>query len=269
MSLKQKCRDAVFRTFTRLRGDDRGMVGVRVLSGPNRGARLRLDLSRFAEPGYLYGNYDRKILNIALTLGLSGKTIWDCGTYLGYYSVFFARRAGPQGRVIAFEPDPTNLSRTKENCGLNRLENVEFVHAAIGASLGEVDFQLSSVETNSHLPGAYIGASRASYQGDQAILKTIKVACLSLDEALLVRKVAAPDIVKLDIEGGELMALQHMDHLASVVRPILLLELHNPECDAMAWSFAQRYDYTLFSIDRNRSIAGRDETCGTLLCRPK
>ncbi len=38
-------------------------------------------------------------------------------------------------------------------------------------------------------------------------------------------------------EGAELEALQPVDKMCSTLRPVVLLELHNPECDAMAWEF--------------------------------
>ena len=83
-------------------------------------------------------------------------TIWDCGTYIGYYTLVFARSVGPAGRVVAIELDLRNLKRTQANAALNRLTNIQFVNAAIGAPVGEVDFIVDD-GTNSHLPGTYAG----------------------------------------------------------------------------------------------------------------
>lgn len=268
MSIKHRIRNFVFKTCTRLWGDDNGMVVMPVLSGLNRGRRLKLDLSRFAEPGYLYGTYDKDILRAAVALGLLGKVVWECGTYLGYYTIFFARQVGPKGRVVAFEPDPENMARTKFNCGLNKLTNVDFRQVAIGAPLGETEFAISSIETNSHLPGAYVGASREAYEGDKAVKNLTKVTCLSLDQALLEGKLLSPDIVKMDIEGAELLALDHMSRLVQKVRPKIILELHNPQCDAKAWEFANKYSYALSDMGTGRRLTRRDEVRGTLLCAP-
>jgi Methyltransferase FkbM domain len=77
----------------------------------------------------------------------------------------------------------------------------------------------------------------------------IRVRGLSLDQAYENPNVPKPDLVKLDIEGAELLALPHAEKLTSEVRPLIILELHNPECDAAAWEFAGRANYTLESLD--------------------
>jgi precorrin-6B methylase 2 len=204
------------------------MVIVRVLSGPNRGCRLRLNLSRFVEPTYLYGTYDKPILTAAKSLNLSGKVVWDCGTYLGFYTIFFARTVGPNGKVVAFEPDPENLGQTRFNCALNRLTNVEFREVAIGA----------------------------------------KVRCVSLDEMLSEGRLPPPDLIKIDIEGAEITALDYMENMAGKIRPKIILETHNPECDRKAFEFARRFNYRLSSIESGKRLSRVEEMDGTLLCEP-
>lgn len=268
MKITSLARQWVFSTYTNLAGQN-GMVTVPVLTGPNRGKLFRLDLMRHVEPAYFYGTYDKDVLKAALLQKLAGKVVWDCGIYLGFYTVFFASAVGPRGRVIAFEPDPENLQRANENCTRNGLRNVEFRHAAIGAPIGETELSVSSVRTNSHLPGVYIGANRQAYDGDNQVVRSILVKCMSLDQAAADPTLPRPDLVKIDIEGAELMALDHMHALASEIRPVLLLELHNPECDKKAWEFARRYDYQLSSISRGAAVTRLEDVSGTLLCEPR
>jgi FkbM family methyltransferase len=179
-----------------------------------------------------------------------------------------ARSVGPRGRVVAFEPDPANLARTQRNVALNRLTNVSFHQAAIGAPADEVPFLLAH-STNSHLPGVYVGRSREEYAQIESIAATITVRSIGLDEAWIDLATSPPNLIKLDIEGAELMALQHADRLSRELRPIIVLELHNPECDAAAWRWAQKYDYDLQSLASGRSITHRDDVGGTLLCTPR
>jgi FkbM family methyltransferase len=191
--------------------------------------------------------------------------IWDCGIYLGFYTAFFARLTGPSGRVVAFEPDPNNLVRTRANVALNSLHNVDFVHAAIGAPASEATFILSA-NSNSHLPGTYVGADTNSYASIEQQATTIQVRCLGLDQAIASEHIRPPQLIKIDIEGAELEALSYMHELVQQYRPLIVLELHNPQCDAAAWEFAQRENYTLTSLETGEIIRRQEDVHGTLLC---
>jgi FkbM family methyltransferase len=262
-------KDASYRLLTAVLGDDEHMVTLPVISGPAKGLRLRTDLVR-RKDAYFWGKYDRHILNQLKSVVQPGWCVWDCGTYLGFYTCFFARAVGPAGQVVAIEPDPRNLARTMENVLLNRLTNVQAVNLAIGAPVGEVDFLLSD-DTNSHLPNCYPGelAAAARWREKDSSLTRAKVKCVSLDQASFDQSLPRPHLIKLDIEGAELVALTHLTRITSEVRPIIVLELHNPECDAAAWEFAQRTGYTLYSLDAHRAITSLDEVRGTLVCNPR
>jgi FkbM family methyltransferase len=253
---------------TRLWGDPEGFVKFVTRRGAGRGMVLRLDLQRRLEYGYWLGTYDQQILEAIACLCQPGWTVWDWGTYLGYYTCNFARFVGPRGHVVAFEPDPTNLARTRENVALNGFTNVTFRNAAIGTPAGEVDFVVSG-NTNSHLPGMWLGATRERYGAIERVQQTIRVRCLSLDEALGADGAGRPDLVKIDIEGAEQFALPHTDKLCREVKPHIVLELHNPECDAAAWEWSRRVKYTLLSLNTGRLVERREDTEGTLLCSPE
>jgi FkbM family methyltransferase len=267
MSLRSAFKKVVTESVTQTFGDAQGMVTLRVLKGPARGLHLRLDLIGRQETAYWLGKYEIDILRRLQRLCRPGWTVWDCGTYLGFYTAFFARLVGPGGVVVAFEPDPNNLDRTRANAALNRLENVRFVHAAIGPPVHEAEFVLSG-NTNSHLPGCWVGATRNRYSAIEKVTEIVKVPCLSLDDAFYDPDIPRPDLVKLDIEGSESTALQFAHRLAREGAPMILLELHNPECDAAAWDFSRAVDYTLETME-GRPLRRREEVCGTILCRPR
>jgi hypothetical protein len=77
----------------------------------------------------------------------------------------------------------------------------------------------------------------------------------------------APQLVKLDIEGSELIALQHANRLLEQVRPLLAIELHNPEADALVWSMAGQYEYDVVSPEGAR-ITDSKQVGGHVLLRP-
>lgn len=256
------------RLVTACAGDDHGRVLLSVLRGPARGLRFRLDLVSGAETGYFLGRYDPEILRQIEKICQPGWRVWDCGGYIGFYTAFFAKLAGPKGSVVVFEPDPRNMARIKSNMQLNKFEQVQFVPAAIGAPCTEVDFVLSG-NTNSHISGAYVGATPQEYAEIERVIQHIKVPCLSLDEACYDKGLPRPQLIKLDIDGAEMIALQHVERLAREVRPMIILELHNPECDRAAWDFACRTNYSLRSLNTGQRIQTPEQVGGTLLCTPE
>jgi FkbM family methyltransferase len=266
--LKQRVKNVVFKTITYVFGDENQHVTLTTLTGPARGLRFQLNLKQFIEPLYFYGTYELSEARAIKRVCREGWVVWDCGIYLGYYTNLFSKLVGPKGRVIAFEPDPRNVERTKANLALNQLDNVQFVQAAVGAPVGEIDFVISH-NTNSHIRGAYVGTDHLDYATRERTDEVIKVRCLSLDEAYQDDNLPGPDLIKIDIEGAELEALQYLDKITTEVRPIIILELHNPECDAAAWAFSQRANYSLESLDRGAPVRCREDAGGTLLCLPR
>ena len=269
MSLRVKIKDYTYWMVTELYGDHDGTVALPILFGPARGLKIRADLAK-RKDAYFWGKYDRHVLNVIMPLVRPGWTIWDCGIYIGFYTLFFARRVGPAGRVLAIELDYRNLNRTQENAALNQLSNIEFVNAAIGAPSGEVEFIMDD-GTNSHLVGTYVGGleMRELWQARDKKKNCGRVECISLDQVLLEKGFSKPDLIKLDIEGAEKEALQHADYIFGEVRPLLLLELHNPQCDHAAWDFSQRFGYDLRCLDTGEIPAKLEDVHGTLLCQPR
>src|SRR5437588_7870158 len=84
---------------------------LRVLSGPAKGTKLRLDLR--VEGRYWLGRYDDWVFKyFRLTDYLKpGQVAWDCGSYVGYYAACFRRIVGEKGFVYAFEAARSNYER--------------------------------------------------------------------------------------------------------------------------------------------------------------
>ena len=60
------------------------------------------------------------------------RTIVDVGASIGDFAVTAARRH-PEGRVLAFEPDPAAFARLAGNMGRNGVRNVALHEVALGA----------------------------------------------------------------------------------------------------------------------------------------
>lgn len=119
----------------------------------------------------------------------TGDVIVDVGANIGLYTIAFAKRVGPEGRVIAFEPDSDNFRALEKNVKLNQIEDrVRLIKAAVGDLPGEVF--LSKAQMESHV---LVEMGKGSEKVPMVILDDI---CKQ-----------KADILKIDIEGYEEKAL--------------------------------------------------------------
>ena len=74
----------------------------------------------------------------------AGGVVLEGGAHLGFVTVHAARAAGPDGRVITFEANPTVLDVLRENLAANGVaDRVEVVPKALGESAGRTRFYVS------------------------------------------------------------------------------------------------------------------------------
>lgn len=158
------------------------------------------------------------------SLQLEGQTVFDVGGYEGVFTLFFARRAGPAGRVITFEPNPRNHARIVENVRLNGFTHVRVLQVALGSAAGRGALVYPSDET-----------ARGSLERHIAddIRREKHVDAVEVEIDTVDRQIAdglpEPDFVKLDVEGLERDVLEGMRTLADRRHPTLYIEIHGAD----------------------------------------
>ena len=176
---------------------------VRVLSGPARGSRLALDLSK--EKAYWLGHYERAVQRFLQENVAPGDVVYDVGAHVGFFSVCAARRGAT---VYAFEPLAANAARLERNAGLNALE-IHTVEAAAWSETGTVDLVPGDSEKEFH---AVAGAG---------------VPSIALDE--FAERERPPTLMKLDVEGAEADVLRGARGILAGARPTIVCELHSEQ----------------------------------------
>lgn len=149
---------------------------------------------------------------------LPGMAVVDVGANAGLYTVIAAKRVGPSGCVIAFEPSPRELRQLRTHLRLNRCANVAIEEVALGEAGGRGDLLIvEGHETgcNSfHLAG-----------GDAAGTRPLSVAIRTLDDYYRQGRFSRVDFIKMDIEGAELSALRGATDVFRDLQPVLLCEI--------------------------------------------
>lgn len=185
-----------------------GSTEIPILAGPNRGLKWVMDAGIHQ---CWIGSYEmRQVLSVRAAVK-PGMTVFDVGAHAGYYTLMFSRAVGPTGKVFAFEASPENAARLRHHLSINGLTNVEVVEAAVTDRTGTARFTSDG----------YVG--KLSDTG-----REVRTVCL--DDYPL------PDLIKMDIEGAETMALSGASKLLSG-RPKLFVAVHEGpslvECPAL------------------------------------
>ena len=225
------------------RAAPQGSAEVTVAAGGLAGMRLSLDLQ--LEKDYWLGTYEPELQAAIGQLVQPGNVAYDLGANIGYISLLLARRVGEPGLVYAFEALPGNLERLRLNLALNGLENrVVLVPGAVGDSPQPVHFLVGPSGGTGKVAGS-AGRQEIDYPGE------ITVPGIILDEFVYQEGNPPPHVVKIDIEGGEVLALPGMRRVLAEARPILFLELHGPQASQVAWEVLLGSGYQI-----SRMVAG-------------
>ncbi|MDP1998996.1 MAG: FkbM family methyltransferase [Rhodoferax sp.] len=150
----------------------------------------------------------------------------DVGANQGEFSIT-AARVVTQGKVIAFEPVSEYRERLQANIHLNQFENVQVVASALGEQEGCLPIydqpgNAADGTRNEGLPTLFVSGSRSN---------PVEIVVVSrLDDVLKDLGISRVDVIKLDIEGAEWMALRGAVETLASCRPILILEIGRETC---------------------------------------
>lgn len=143
----------------------------------------------------------------------------DVGANIGVCSLIGSIAVGEEGIVYAVEALPSTLTLLEENLALNEVRNVRILPVAMTDHDGEVFFYGS---TNGNL-----GASSLSNEDLEGV--PVSVPARTLDSLMAEGTVAGCDVLKIDIEGAELLALRGMQKLFEEHPPrAVMIEVSEP-----------------------------------------
>lgn len=144
-------------------------------------------------------------------------TFVDLGANKGYYSILASKLVGDKGRVFAFEPDSDIYSMLEVN--LKGKRNVKAINKAVSDYTGSTRLYLSDSNP----------ASNSIYYGANEGTRSMCVEVTSLD-AFFENTGIAIDIVKMDIQGAEMSAVNGGHKLIESTKEIKIITELDPDC---------------------------------------
>jgi len=142
----------------------------------------------------IYEYWKRKIF---LNTVKEGMTIVDIGVNKGYFSLLFAKLMNDRGKVLSFEPDPDNCFWVRKSIQANGYRCIELFQYALSDKEGSVTFYLGK-------KSGWGSVFPSSLTEEKAItVKTRK-----LDNVLKEEGMNKVDIIKIDVQGADLLVLK-------------------------------------------------------------
>lgn len=168
----------------------------------------------------------------------------DVGANIGVYSLIAASKI-TSGKIYAFEPSIKSLPNLYENISLNQINNkVRVVEKVVSDKDGSLDFDISDASDYNHISCSDSGKD------------IIKLPSITLDNFISKNKISHIKLIKIDVEGTELLVLKGLkESLKSKLVDVLIVEVSEGTSKRFAFSpadvfkFLEEYGFNLFYFD--------------------
>ena len=147
------------------------------------------------------GDYEQGTRRCIFDVLQPGMTFIDIGAHVGLFAIPAGHRVGAEGRVFAFEPDPSNRQLLEANVESNGASNVTVVPMAVAECEDQMHLHCSPYNTGDHQ--LYCSARGR---------RTVEVEVTRLD-TFMDQHGGGVDLIKMDVQGAEAKVLQGMTEL--------------------------------------------------------
>ena len=138
----------------------------------------------------------------------AGDVVFDIGAGIGAEALLFSRLVGPSGRVVSVEAHPRTYKRLVDLCNANRLGNVNPLQVAVSDADGAVVIS----DSEHHLHNTVL----------EPACDGIEVPARRVDTIAAELGITQIDLLKMNIEGAERLAIQGLGGLLANTRHICI-----------------------------------------------
>ena len=171
-------------------------------------------------------SFETGLLDLFSERVFPGATVIDVGANVGMYSMVASRLVGPQGTVLAYEPDPLTFRILRQNLEKNGCTNVQAFPLALSDRAGRVRLSVPDAVQASYVYGDSYRSMTPVEDG-----ASDSIECVPLDVHLAGLGIQRADVMKVDVEGAELACLKGASALLSGDgRPFMLVECDEALC---------------------------------------
>ncbi|TQR39132.1 FkbM family methyltransferase [Brevibacillus brevis] len=167
---------------------------------------------------YYKGYYEDYVIHPLKKIVQPDHVCLDIGANIGAISLALSYLA-PQGKVYAFEPSDVNYPYLLRNLAENHITNVEPLQLGIADRNGNIHF-------NDDPRGG--GWSYIPHEPEAVEKSTQFISCVRLDDWVEQNMISRIDLIKIDVEGSEVIVLESAMRTLKQWDPDVIIEF-NPE----------------------------------------
>lgn len=216
----------------------------RVDAGPAKGITFPIKMPD--DKGIWTGTYE---IDFATRLAASvtpGTVAYDIGSWHGFFAGVMAAQGA--SHVHVFEPLPANAERIRHLVALNPAASITLHSAAVGESETEMDLLI--------MPETSMAKLEAStFQIDNTSATRVCVKVRSIDAMILAGEIAPPSLMKIDVEGAEVMVLRGALETIRRHQPVIFAEVHSSSLLTECRVLLEANGYRVETIDQDWAAA--------------
>jgi FkbM family methyltransferase len=224
-AIRDACAPRILETPPSAVGSGRGspLRKVRMTAGYTMLVDLRVAEQRDA---WRTGLYEDVPLSLARRLVPAGGVFVDIGANIGFYTCSVGSEiAQSAGTVFAFEPVSSNRRRLRQNVRLNRLGRVvKVLPWALGAEPGKLVMRRVPIGEAANAVGENMLSESDRRHIDRDGWPGEEVTVVPMDEWS--SSLPRCDVVKIDVEGADLLVLQGATKTIERFRPVVFAEFN-------------------------------------------
>lgn len=187
-----------------------------------------------------------------------GSCVIDVGANVGYFSRRLARHT-PGGMVLAFEPQTLPRSVFAMAGYFRKRSNILLLPFALGEAAGSLTLAIPIKKKGNVGIGLAHTGSTEDFEGRFEVRKEL-VPVARLDEVMAQIETGPVSLIKIDVEGAELLVLRGGAETVRQHRPVVVCEIDGREGRfgigaAELVSYFQRLDYKPVSLTTGQEIS--------------
>lgn len=175
---------------------------------------------------------------------------YDIGANIGLFTLLASEKCS-KGSVVAFEPAKDTYALLDENVKLNNTpKNIQLINAAASDANGTQDIYV--------LTDGRDAWNSMAVKPEEGHYRVDKIDTVNVDELVAGKKIPAPTVIKIDVEGWELHVLRGLQKTIAAHKPVMLIEFTaenlkaaGESCATLA-AYVHSMNYELFGYDPRR-----------------
>jgi FkbM family methyltransferase len=178
---------------------------------------------------------------VFLDIVRQGMTIVDVGVNRGYFSLLFAKLMNDKGKVLSFEPNPSSCFWFRKSIQSNGYKCIKLFQYALSDKEGSATLYR----------GTYSGSS-SLFPSLHTKKETITVKTRKLDNVLKDEGIDKVDILKIDVEGADLLVLKGAERLLKRqnIKLAMDVDVKSSQERNQLFDFLKSCDFEVFRIGK-------------------